>query len=698
MYRLGFKGCFPILWNQDSTKAQRHFFMTTSVLPTEEPTTGGLSPRVPIPKKWLGFVRGVWGTVVLYCFTLFFAGILTRHQSLVEVTPEELLALNRLGISPEFQAYWLLIVEIIFMLGFSIVGILIFFQKSNDLAIVTTSLLLVSFGTSNLNVITSLATVYPLMDFPTRIAKFISWSWMLPLLYTFPNGKFTPKWTRWLTLVWVGTNLAWLINPDLPNNPTKRGMLTQPFWFYFYMAWFFSGVLSQVYRYRRSESLTQKQQTKWIVFGFGIAVGGTFLEELPAMINPELMNTATPEGVIYHLVSFALFVLFLISIPITLGFSIRRNRLWDIDFVINRSLVYGAATSLLALVFAGIFFLLQNIFERVTGGQQPTIAVVASTLTITGLFQPVRSRLQIFIDRNLYGIHISYKKKPFIGLSRDYAYYSEQIELDEYRILEPIGRGGMAEIYKGRHKNQDMEVAIKILAPRNPADEESFKLRFAREAETAASLKHPNIVEVYDYFESDEICYIVMEYIPGLNLSELIKQTGPLEIKVVQTLVWDIAKALDYAHNKGIVHRDIKPSNVLLRPVQRLGESFHEPILTDFGIAKITASVTQITQTEIIGTIDYIAPEQIQAASNVDRRADIYALGIMTFQMLTGRLPFPTRNPGATLIGHLQHPPPNPQKFHPYIPDHIAYAIKKALEKEPTNRYPSAGDFAEAIQ
>ena len=147
-------------------------------------------------------------------------------------------------------------------------------------------------------------------------------------------------------------------------------------------------------------------ENEWIVFGFGIAVGGTFLEELPAMINPIFMDTAYPEGVVYHLVSVASFVLFLLGIPITLGFSIRRNRLWDIDFIVNRSLVYGTATFLLALVFVGIFFLLQFLFEGLTGGQRSTLAVVASTLTITGLFQPVRSRLQTFIDRNLYGIQI----------------------------------------------------------------------------------------------------------------------------------------------------------------------------------------------------------------------------------------------------------------------------------------------------
>ncbi len=667
--------------------------MTTIKFPTEEPTTGGTSPYVPIPTKWLGIVRGAWGVIVLYCLILFFTGIPTRYQSLSNVTAEELFSLNQLGISPEFHAYWMLVTEIIFMLGFAFVGILIFFQKSNDLAIVSTSLLLVSFGTSNLNVITSLATVFPMMEIPTRIAKFISWSLLIPLLYTFPNGKFTPKGTRWLTVAWVGTNLAWLIFPDLPNNPTKRGMLTQPFWFYFYLAWFISGVVAQIHRYIRSESLTQKQQTKWIVFGFGVAVGGTFLEELPAMINPELMNTANPEGILYRMVSVAFFILFLLSVPITLGLSIRRNRLWDIDFVINRSLVYGTATSLLALVFLGLFFLLEKIFESFTGGHQSTIAIAASTLTIAGLFNPVRSRLQILIDRNLYGIHIQYTRKPSISLPKGYSVYTEHTALAEYEILEPIGRGGMAEIYKGHHKTRGLEVAIKILAPRNPSDEESFKKRFAREAETAASLKHPNIAHVYDYFESDEICYIVMEYIPGLNLSELIKKAGPLDINLVQNLVGGIAEALDYAHNQGIVHRDIKPSNVMLRPVN----GAVEPVLTDFGIAKLATGGTQITQTEIIGTLDYIAPEQIQAASNVDRRADIYSLGIVVFQMLTGRLPFSTRNPGATLIGHLQHPPPNLKEINPDIPDNVVQAVKKALQKAPSNRFPSAGEFAEAL-
>lgn len=634
----------------------------------------------------------------MYCFTLFFAGIPTRYQYLVEVPPEKIDALNQLGLTPEIQAYWLLAVEIIFMLGFSIVGILIYFQKSNDLVTVSTSLLLVSFGTTNLNIITSLAMFYPAMEIPTRIAKFISWSLLIPILYTFPNGKFIPSGTRWLALIWIGTNLAWLIYPDLPNNPTQSGMLTQPFWFYFYLAWFLSSVIAQVFRFKRSKSLTQKQQTKWAVFGFCIAVAGTFLEELPAMINPGLMNSNTPEGVLYTSVSVTFFLLFMLFVPITLGISIRRNRLWDIDFVINRSLVYGLASGLLALVFTGIFFLLQYLFERLTGVQQSALAVVASTLTITGLFTPVRSRMQTFIDRQLYGIHINYKRRPFVGLSKDYRYFPEPHELDKYLVLEPIGRGGMAEIYKGRRKADNLEVAIKVLSPKNPDDESSFRLRFAREAETAFSLKHPNIVKVYEHCESDELCYIVMEYISGLNLLELIRESGLLEIEAVQALVLDISKALDYAHKKGIIHRDIKPSNVLLRPVHRLGEIIHEPVLTDFGIAKMVAAINQITVTEIVGTLDYIAPEQIQASSHVDHKADIYALGIMTFQMLTGRLPFPNHNPSATLIGHLQHPPPNPQNFHPFIPDHIAQAIKKALAKEPNKRFASASEFAEAIQ
>ena len=135
-----------------------------------------------------------------------------------------------------------------------------------------------------------------------------------------------------------------------------------------------------------------------------------------------------------------------------------------------------------------------------------------------------------------------------------------------------------------------------------------------------------------------------------------------------------------------------------MRQTSTAGEVKYQPILTDFGIAKILARGTQITKTEIIGTFDFIAPEQIQAASFVDGRADVYSLGIMAFQMLTGKLPFPTRNPGATLIAHLQHPPSSPKDYRPEVPDNIAIAIKKALEKKPEKRFSTTGEFAAAIQ
>ncbi|TES90726.1 MAG: hypothetical protein E3J88_03645, partial [Anaerolineales bacterium] len=424
------------------------------------------SINVPIPKRWLSLSKGIWTAIVVYCFGLFFAGIPTRFKTLMDVPPEGLQSLSQLGITPEFQAWWLVLVEIIFMLGFAIVGVVIYLQKSDDLATVSTSIMLIAFGTSILNVTTSLAAIYPALEVPTRFAKFISWSLFIPLTYTFPNGRWTPRWTRWLALAWVGSNLAWLVFPELSNNPTKPGMLTQPFLFWFYLCWLLSGILSQIYRYWKSTSQVQKQQTKWVVFGFAIAVGGTFLEELPAMVNQGLMERFTPAGIVYHMVSVAVFVFFAFSIPVAIGFSIRRNRLWDIDFVINRSLAYGAATVLLGLVFIGFFFIIQKILSNITGGGQSTIAVMASTLGFAALFQPVRARTQTLIDKRFYHIQIDYRMKPSLKSPSSFTYFTRQGSLDEYEILEPLGRGGMAEIYRAQLNTNNLDVAIKILSPR----------------------------------------------------------------------------------------------------------------------------------------------------------------------------------------------------------------------------------------
>lgn len=282
-------------------------------------------------------------------------------------------------------------------------------------------------------------------------------------------------------------------------------------------------------------------------------------------------------------------------------------------------------------------------------------------------------------------------------------------QLGPYQVLEQLGRGGMSEVYKGRHPRLDRTVAIKVLPAKLSGEADSpgsiFAERFEREARAVASLRHPNIVQVFDFGDVGGTFYMVMEYIPGHDLSRILKEVGALSQQQVRAILAELGGALDYAHAQGLVHRDVKPSNVLLEDLSlKAGESTSgipasfRAVLTDFGIAKIFGADTAATKTGMLmGTLDYMAPEQIRSSGQVDQRADIYALGVMAFQMLTGQLPFKAENPGAVMMAHLQTPAPDPREINPNLSDCVALAVLRALEKEPSNRFEHASDLAKAI-
>ena len=279
--------------------------------------------------------------------------------------------------------------------------------------------------------------------------------------------------------------------------------------------------------------------------------------------------------------------------------------------------------------------------------------------------------------------------------------------LGPYEIVEPIGRGGMAEVYKGRHARLDRSVAVKVLSARlaNQGDamRSGFAQRFEREARAVAALRHPNIVQVFDFGDVEGTYYMVMEYIAGQDLAHLLRQQGRLDLVLVRSILSEIAGALDYAHGQGLVHRDVKPSNVLLedlspQPGAPLTVGSFRAVLTDFGIAKIIGGDTSATQTGMLmGTLDYMAPEQIRSAVAVDQRADIYALGVMVYQMVTGQLPFQGDNPGAIMLAHLQTKPSDPRQIMPDLPEAVAQALLRAMEKDPADRFDTVGQFAQVI-
>lgn len=264
--------------------------------------------------------------------------------------------------------------------------------------------------------------------------------------------------------------------------------------------------------------------------------------------------------------------------------------------------------------------------------------------------------------------------------------------LGKYQVLEEIGRGGMGAVYKGYDPSLDRTVAIKLLAP-HLVWESAFVERFLREARSAARLQHSNIIPIYDVGQDDDHYYFVMAYLPGSSLKHLIREKGRLSPTEAIPILRQLADALDYAHSKGLVHRDVKPANVLFN---ERGQA----ILTDFGIVK-AAQQSKLTATgAAMGTPQYMAPEQVQAAQDIDARVDQYALGIIAFEMLTGRVPFDAETVTPVLIKQVNEPPPSLLALCPAqsVPPAVESVVHRALSKSPDERYDSCCEFVKALE
>jgi serine/threonine protein kinase len=261
--------------------------------------------------------------------------------------------------------------------------------------------------------------------------------------------------------------------------------------------------------------------------------------------------------------------------------------------------------------------------------------------------------------------------------------------LGPYRIINQVGRGGMATVYKAYQPSVDRYVAIKVL-PSQLAESREFATRFQQEARIIAKLEHPHILPVFDYGESDGVAYFVMRYMDAGTLKEKMIEGRPLPLNDIDRLFTQLAEALSYAHSHGIVHRDLKPANVLI-------DAHGNVFLTDFGIAKLLESASpRLTQTDaIMGTPAYISPEQAQGQT-VDQRSDIYSLGIILYEMVTGSVPFTAETPLAVLFKHISDPLPPPSLIKPDIPPAIEQVILKALAKDPRDRFATAAEFVKS--
>jgi serine/threonine protein kinase len=257
-----------------------------------------------------------------------------------------------------------------------------------------------------------------------------------------------------------------------------------------------------------------------------------------------------------------------------------------------------------------------------------------------------------------------------------------------YILLEQIGYGGMAVVYRARQETLDRTVAIKILSE-NLAASSEFMERFRREARTSAKLRHPNVITVHDFGEDERgVPYLVMEYIEGPTLADLMD--AGLDDERISNLLDQIAAGLDYAHGHGVIHRDIKPGNVLMTEDGRA-------VLADFGLAWLLEGAQLTLTGGVIGTPEYMSPEQA-AGHSFDHRADVYALGIVLYEMLVGERPFIAETPIGVLLQHLQDMPPSVLVARPELPPAVGDVLAKALVKDPADRFSSAGELAKAFR
>ncbi len=562
--------------------------------------------------------------------------------------------------------------------------------------------------------------------------------------FLFPNGRFALPWSKTASVLWILFELL-----TLPMRRTVEGNRLMSLLLVLGLA---AVVVAQVQRFRKVSTPIEQQQTKWLLLACALQA----VSYVAAIVVTVAWLIHAPPGLDRVLVQTVLKLLIdgtMVLEVVALGFAIRRHRLWDIDVVINRSLVYGGVTVLLALLFGVSVFLLRALAVRVTADQQTPLVLAVSTMVVGALFAPTRRRLCLFVDRRFYGIHLDVDQAeqgerarrdaqvddppptPLAGIpirpighlrdlqhdrTLDGGLESDIADLvtlsgdgdplpletgappqnlPRFDKLEFIGRGGMSRVYRAEHPGLHRPVAIKMMLPQLVEQSPRSVIRFEREGQIMCTMEHDNIVRLFDRGKTDEgVRYQVLEYIGGPDLGSYLAERGRLELIEALPLLEEIASALDYIHSRNVVHRDIKPSNILLDPTEQpRGIVPYRAVLTDFGIARASA-MDRLTATELIGTLVYIAPEQIQNAAQVDGRADVYSFGVLAYELLTGAPPFKGDHAMSLVMAHLKQPPADPRLAAPDLPDAAAQVLLTALAKKPEDRYATAGAAAAALK
>lgn len=551
------------------------------------------------------------------------------------------------------------VLEIITAMTYMVVGIVIFRRRSDDWMGLLTSLMLCLLGFRLTGFTGIMPQVFPEtrpMGLALTSLMFIS---AYLTLYLFPNGRLYPRWAVVPLVITLAYELLRgvalyvpIFGTDVASQLPFGGILLGSI-----------GLYCQIRRYNTISPI-ERQQLKWVILAVALLLGGLFTNTVSNIAVPILEGSA--YVVISLLAAVAQYALFL-GLPLAFAFSMLRYRLCDADLVINRALVYAALSITLSVLFFTLFFVLQAGLKGLS--TDSTLPLIISTGVVAALFNPARAQLARFVDKQIYGFRVELRdirNRPahdtrFMSANQAVSGPQTGKLIGGYRLAGLLGKGGMGEVYAAQHSETEAIAAIKLLPPEMAAQAEPLA-RFEREADLLSRLSHPNIVRTMGAGLSDSFHYLAMELIDGLTLSERMKQSPALSRQEAIALIRDIAAGLDAAHAAGVIHRDVKPSNVLLRPTVEGVQA----VLTDFGIAKLAQDATSsLARSNLVGTLDYIAPEQIIASRAVDHRADIYALGMIAYQLLVGQHPFVGMPAAGLLFAHLHQPPPEPRDLRP---------------------------------
>ena len=346
--------------------------------------------------RWRVLAQAMWATLVVAAVGIFVADIPNRFDQILRLSPGHHAGLVQLGLSDDFFATYFVALDFGSMLAFSVMAAVIFWRRSDDWMATLTSLALVMYGSINTFLFYANLRMQLVTNLPATFLQALAFESTLLFLYLFPNGRFVPRWMRALAVVYTGWALTWFIYP-VANPNTWSPLLT-------YLAevgWYGIGIFAQIYRYRRDATLVQQQQIKWVVFGSTAAYLGWGGFNLLYFALPSLNRPGVPH-VLYDLAGVPCVMLCQLLVPVTLGIAVLRYRLYDIDLLINRTLVYGALTGTLALVYVSSVVALQEVVRILVGQAQSEVVTVASTLAIAALFNPLRRRIQATIDRRFY--------------------------------------------------------------------------------------------------------------------------------------------------------------------------------------------------------------------------------------------------------------------------------------------------------